>query len=82
MIFLNQSTNHLPLHDDVKRAMIEFSPSDVNTYGQATGSDELKNAVAEHYKINLNEYGILLTNGSFEAIHMILVLCHMFLFQY
>jgi aspartate/methionine/tyrosine aminotransferase len=72
MILLNQSTNHLPLHDDVKRAMIEFSPSDVNTYGQATGSDELKNAVAEHYKINLNEYGILLTNGSFEAIHMIL----------
>ena len=43
MILLNQSTNHLPLHDDVKRAMIEFSPADVNTYGQATGSDELKN---------------------------------------
>ena len=72
MILLNQSTNHLPLHDDVKRAMIETSSLDINIYGQATGSDELKTAVAEHYKVDLNEYGILLTNGSFEAIHMIL----------
>jgi aspartate/methionine/tyrosine aminotransferase len=68
---LNQSTNHLPLHDDVKSAMMEFSPS-VNTYSQATGSDELKLEIAKHYGIDTDKYDILLTNGSFEAIHMII----------
>ena len=72
MIQLNQSTNHLPLHDDVKRAMIEGSSLDINNYGQATGSAELKTAIADHYSVDMNIYDILLTNGSFEAIHMII----------
>jgi len=72
MIQLNQSTNHLPFHDDVKRAIIDSANLDVNSYGEATGSTELKTAIAEHYNVDMNLYDILLTNGSFEAIHMII----------
>lgn len=74
---LHQGTNFLHIDPTVPDSVSLMSArsSQYNEYGEPTGNKELRDLIAAHFNIDQSKHRICLTNGSIEAIYMILQRC-------
>lgn len=77
MIPLQQGTNTLELHPKVLEAINEPINLEMpyGYYGEPNGNKKLRQKILDHYKIDSEKYDIMLTSGSFAALHLIIDNC-------